>query len=168
MADSPTIATTAIVASFLRNDTMLVRLAREIAMDMRELPELLKLLSLNQEQWEAIQRNPRFLEILQSEVVAWNSAKNTAERIKVKSLSFVEEMLPELYARANDKTENLLHKVEIVKTIAKFAALGVGGADVVALGDRFSVTINLGTDHSIKIDKGLPAQVIDVTPEEVS
>lgn len=142
-------------------DAELIRLAREIAMDMRTIPQILDLVELTQERYEEICAMPHFQRYLRSALEEWNSATNTGERVKLKSLAFVEEALPEFYARAHDPKEPLAGKVELLKTVARFAGVGgqvVGGAAP----DRMVVTINLGSDHSLRVEK-------DITPtyEEV-
>lgn len=139
----------------------LIKLAREIAMDMRTIDEILEIHEISPSAWQKIQENSQFQALLRSEVEAWQAAGNTAERVKLKSLAFVEEALPEFYARAHDPKEPLNAKVEVLKTISKFAGIGGSQFDASVGGERFSVTINLGADHSLKIEKSLPAQVID-------
>ena len=73
----------------------------------------------------------------------------------------VEEALPEFYARMHDPKEPLPAKTDVLKTIAKFA--GVGGSDFNAAvgGEKLSVTINLGSDHQLRIEKEVTSKVID-------
>jgi|SanBayMetagenome_1026888.scaffolds.fasta_scaffold45692_2 hypothetical protein len=142
-------------------ELILLKLAREIAMDIRPVEEILEIHKINSENWENIQKNPYFQGILSSEVEAWQSANNTSERLKIKSLAMVEEALPEFYARMHDPKEPLPAKTDVLKTIAKFA--GVGGSDFNAAvgGERLSVTINLGADHQLRIEKEVTSKVID-------
>lgn len=143
------------------NDTGLIKLAREIAMDMRPLDEILEIHEITPKNWEKLRENTHFQDLLRSEIEAWQTAANTPERVKLKSLAFVEEALPEFYARAHDPKEPLNAKVEVLKTIAKFAGVGGNQFDANVGGEKFSVTINLGADQSLRIEKTLPAQVID-------
>jgi hypothetical protein len=143
------------------NNTGLVKLAREIAMDMRPLDEILEIHEITTKNWEKLKENTQFQALLQSEIEAWQAAANTPERVKLKSLAFVEEALPEFYARAHDPKEPLNAKVEVLKTIAKFAGVGGNQFDDSVGGKKFSVTINLGADQSLRIEKTLPTQVIE-------
>jgi len=143
------------------NDIGLVKLAREIAMDIRPLDEILEIHEITSGNWEKLHENTYFQELLRSEIEAWQAATNTAERVKLKSLAFVEEALAEFYARAHDPKEPLNAKVEVLKTIAKFAGVGGNQFDANVGGEKFSVTINLGADQSLRIEKTLPAQVIE-------
>lgn len=137
-------------------DTDLLRLAREIAMDVRPIEQILEIMEISEDRFDEIRAIPRFQSYLKAALEEWNSATNTSERVKIKSLAFVEEALPEFYARAHDPKESLLHKTEVLKTIARFAGLGAQ-VQHGSVGEKMTVTINLGADHQLRIEK-------DVTP----
>ena len=138
------------------NDVTLLRLAREIAMDLRPIEEILELHGIGGDAWERISALPAFQTYLQRSVEEWQSATNTSERVRLKSMAFVEEALPEFFARAHDAKEGLSAKVEVLKTVARFAGVGASVDGSIA-GERLSVTINLGADQQLKIEK-------DITP----
>lgn len=121
-------------------------------MDMRSVEDILVTHEVTQSQWEAIANHPVFQAYLRSAVEEWQSATNTQERVRLKSLSFVEEALPEFFARAHDPKETLAAKIEVLKTISKFAGVG-GNVDGVIAGERMVVNINLGADHHLRIEK---------------
>lgn len=141
------------------DDVAMIKLAREIAMDIRPLEEVLATHGLSQDDWDALNHSPIFQSLLSSAVEEWQSATNTPERVKLKSLAFVEEALPEFYARAHDPKEPLAAKTEVLKTIAKFAGVGMSNFDGSVSGERMTVTINLGEDRQLKIEK-------DITPRD--
>lgn len=139
----------------------LVALAREIAMDMKQLPEILKELSITPEQFLVIKSSTHFKSVLEQEIATWNSALNTQERVKLKSQAMIEMSLEEFYSRMHDSKEPLSAKVELLKTLAK-----IGGVDTTkqeqTAGERFLVNINLGADHKLTIDKPkVTSQVIE-------
>lgn len=138
------------------NDTRLIRLARELAMDIRPIQDVLKSHGMTEAEWETVSASPRFRQYLGNFVEEWQAAGNTPERVKLKSLAFVEESLVEFYARAHDPNEPLSAKTEVLKTVARFAGVGAA-ADSAITGEKFSVTINLGSDQTVKIER-------DVTP----
>lgn len=142
-------------------DLQIIKIARAIAKDLIPLEEVLKQHGMDPEQWEKVQNSPHFQRVLSSAMEEWNSTGNTAERVRLKSLYLVEEALPEMYARAHDPREPLNHKVEVLKTIARFAGLGGTSMDGAAVGEKFSVTINLGADHQLKIEKDVTPRVIE-------
>jgi hypothetical protein len=136
------------------DEVLFLKLAREIACDIRPLDAILKMHSVEEDQWAMIYENPRFRELVRSAVAEWQSATNTPERVKIKAMSFVEEALPEFYGRAHDPKELLSAKVEVLKTVAKLAGMGEN-SQASSGGDRMTVTINLGADHQLKIEKNL-------------
>lgn len=157
-----------VVGQKYRDDALLVALAREIAMDLNEIETILKTLNINQDAWETIQASPRFRALLEAEVIAWQAGGNTHERVKLKAASMVEEWLPELNARMHDNKETLTAKIEAGKLAARLADLGLAKANVEGVGERFSITINLGADSQLTFTKELPPQVIEgeVIPNE--
>lgn len=149
------------------DDLTVMKLARELAKDIQPLEVILKFMALSPAQWDKINAMPHFQTVLRQECEAWAGASNTAERVKLKSLAFVEELLPEFYTRAHDTRELLSAKTEVLKTVARFAGVGATGGGDGGLSEKFSVTINLGADRTLKIEKNLPTQVIDGTSVEV-
>jgi hypothetical protein len=143
------------------NDVTMLKLAREIAMDIHPIEDILKTHQIEPVQWEAISKHPQFDLLLRSEMEAWQSAINTQERVRLKSLSFVEEALPEFYARVHDAREPLSAKTEVLKAVARFAGVGgtISGDGII--GERVSVTINLGADQQLKIEKEINPRVIE-------
>src|SRR5262245_7557246 len=105
-------------------DVQYLRLAREIAADLYEIQTILKNNNINPDQWEAIKEDPRFLALLESEIVAWNAASNTHERTKLKAGMLIEEWLLEANTRIHDKGEGLAGKTEVVKLLARIAGMG--------------------------------------------
>lgn len=146
------------------SELTLLKLSREIARDIHPIENILERFGISLNVFETIRTNPRFVSYLQSEVEAWQSAGNAAERVKIKSLSFVEELLPEMYERAHDPREPLSSKVELLKTIGKFggvgASVGEGG-----VGEKLSVTINLGADNQLTFEKDV-TKIVDASPNE--
>lgn len=142
------------------DELTIVKLAREIAMDLRPIEEIVESLGISSPNWDAIQALPLFQDRVRSATEEWQSGMNTSERVRMKSLAFVEEALPEFFARAHDPKEGLAAKTEVLKTISKFAGIG-GSVDGAGSGERMVVTINLGADHQLKVEKNVTPQVIE-------
>jgi hypothetical protein len=143
------------------NELTFLKLAREIAMDIIPLEQILSTHGVQKDDWEVISSTNSFQNILRSEVESWQSARNTSERVRLKSLAFVEESLPEFFARAHDPREALNAKNDILKTVAGFAGIKANSYDTSAVGEKFSVTINLGADKTLKIEKDVTSKVIE-------
>jgi hypothetical protein len=126
-------------------------------MDIHPIETILKQYSLSAEDWAKLQENPRFRNLLATEVETWHSAMNTTERVKAKSAAMLEEWLPELNNRLHDTEETLNSKIEGGKMLSKLAGMD-GRAEIAAGGERFTFTINLGAAAA-------PIQIVkDVTP----
>lgn len=150
------------------SDNTLVKLAREIAMDIHPLAEVLKAHQIEPKDWEYIQDMPRFQYLLETEAAQWHGALNTHERVKIKAAALVEEWLPELNERMHDRAESLNAKIEAGKLAARLAGMGLTGAGVNGGGgEGLKVTINLGADAQLTFEKQLPPRVIDGEAEEV-
>lgn len=159
MADLPASTT-------LHPDVVLVTLARELAIDHYPLETILEQHRITTETWLTIKSNPRFIRLLESEIVQWQGALNTEQRVKLKAASVVEEFLPEAHQRLHTSSEILSSKVELFKAVARIAGMGMTGVGVEgAGGDRFSVTINLGADSQLKFE-GKSPKTIDAVASE--
>jgi hypothetical protein len=147
-------------------ETTLVKLARELAMDIHPLETILKQYSISDQTWAHLQQNSKFQQLLSSQIEEWNGAMNTHERVRAKSAAMLEEWLPELNNRIHDRLEALPAKVEAGKMLTRMAGIGVSAGEGGAGGERFTVTINLGEDHKLKFEKQLPPKVIEHEPSE--
>lgn len=147
------------------SDIQLVKLAREIAMDIQPLKTILEQYSITSERWDELQRNSKFQILLQSECEAWGTALNTHERVKLKAAAMLEEWLPELNNRLHDIDEALPAKIEGGKMLTRIAGMGLPGTVEGAAAERFTVTINLGPAvQPITIEKDITPKVIEHEP----
>ena len=139
-----------------QNDNKFLKLAREIAMDMKAMDEILAMHDVDADEWEFIKSSAAFQAVLKRAISEWATATNTRDRVALKSLAMVEESLPEFYVRMHDPKESLAAKTEVLKAISRFAGVGVAGAEV-GMAEKLTVTINLGGDSKLSVTK-------DVTP----
>lgn len=135
------------------DDAKFLRVAREVAADIVPLDKILANNSLTIFDWERMRVHPRFQSLLESEIAAWTSARNTHERVKLKTSAIIEETLQEMYVRVHDPKENLNAKVEVLKWLRDLSGMGARAANPGDIGERFQVVINLGNDKQLKIEK---------------
>lgn len=156
------------VPTFVYNDIQIVKLAREIAMDIHPIDKVLQANSISPQEFERIKKLPRFTQVLEAEVASWHSATNTNQRVRVKAAAMMEEWLPELYQRINDHKESLMHKVKAGELVARLGEMGLPPEKAGAAGavDRVNITINLGNDTKLDFQKNLPEKVIEHDPHE--
>ena len=126
------------------DELRLVRLARELAMDMQPLDQLLARGGWTLEQYEQLARWPHFQHLVAAEAESWESALNTHERVKLKAAAMVEDWLPEAHQRLHDRQEPLPAKVETAKLITRLAGMGVETAVVGENTGKFQLVINIG------------------------
>ena len=124
----------------------LARLAREIAMDIKERRDTLEVFKLTEAQYEQIEKHPLYERMLTAAVIEWNSAKSTPDRLKIEAAAILEEALPHIGARMTKPAESLAMQVQAGTLLAKIAGVGEGGAAPAAQGEKFVISINLGAD----------------------
>lgn len=144
------------------DDLTMLKIARELAIDLHDLPTILQHHSITENTWEVIRVHPRFNQLLAGELQAWQSAGNTHERTKLKAAAMLEEWLPEAYSQLHNPTQPLSARTELAKLISGIAGLGGRqGNGELAAGERFTITINLGADQQLKYEKDITPRVIE-------
>lgn len=132
-------------------------LARQLAMDILPVSQILQLNSVDDKTWERIQEDRKFQEILHDYAKEWNSASNTRTRIKVKSQSAIEMLLEPLVEAIMDSSIPLSQRIEAIRQLARLGELEgkpeIGGGQA---GGGVSITINVGQDK--------PPVIIDAQP----
>lgn len=140
-------------------DNKLVALAREIAMDIHELPMILKQFGVEPDEFEKIKSDEFFQQTLGSMLAEWNSATNAEKRVRFKAAASIEEGLLELHHAAVDKNQPLNHRVLAMKFIADLAGLGQEEKTQQASGPGFSITINMGGQQQPLVIEGSAKEV---------
>ena len=133
-------------------------LARELAMGIYEVEDILGRYGISWGEFERIQGMARFQRLLETTTVEWGSTLNTRERIKVKALAGVEDGLAGLFMSAKDTRETLASRVEAYKLARVLAGIGEKDPNEIPQ-EKFTLTINIGDEKTVV---GGPA--IDVTP----
>ncbi len=146
----------------------LVKLAREIVMDIKEVDVVLGHYHLSKEQYDWLKENHAFFkQALHVSTIEWHSALTTPERIKLESAAILEDALPRLGARMANQAEGLPGVVEAAKLFAKIAGLGEKEVGERAPGEKFTISINLGGDDKL-VYKSKEAPTIEGSTSTVS
>jgi len=138
-------------------DSTLIALAREFVMDVHDPETILKLYDITPKDWESIQQNKTFQNYVRSFKDEWNSALNTEQRVKIKSAVLIEQWLSEAYRLMWLKNESLNSRTELAKLVAKLAGGGFTNAPVEGNTEAVKITINLGNESPIQIEKDVSA-----------
>ena len=130
----------------------LAKLAREIAMDIRQRSDVLNDYKLTETQYEFLEANNDFFRAaLHAACKEWQAPLNTQERIKVEAAAILEDSLIGLGARMQNKGEGLPGVVEVAKLFAKVAGVGERELGSGTPGERFTINIDLGGDQKITV-----------------
>ena len=154
-AASPVMRTAlANVASF-EEDGKLLAMAREIAMDILPIETIIANYGMSAHRFAVVRELPRFQQYVEHEILVWGTSLNASQRVKVKSISLIEEWLVHLNSEMHAATSTLASKVEAGKLVARLAGLGLNVAEAAGQSEQFSVTINMGDarDPSSKVVK---------------
>jgi len=156
-------------------DPAISKLAREIARNMRPLPDILSSFRLNAESFDRITEMGFFQQRLAEETLLWTAsdANTIANRIKTKSATIVEDCLLEVYNLIHDKNQPMQAKVEALKWAARIAGLGENAQQSGDGSGQIKITINIGNKQLDFEKEQLPprvidADVVDLTPEKAS
>lgn len=142
------------------------QLAREIAMDIFPLEQVLEVHKLSQEEWLKIRDHPTFQSMFHAMLIDWNLASSTRERVRTKAATGLESRLETFIREIDDETIPLIQRVEAGKFLARLGELdgqhqvlgGVGG-------DRFQITLNIGAVTKTAEAKIIDGEVTTVLPE---
>ncbi len=104
-------------------DTKMLTIAHELALGMREPRDILADQGVSDQDWTLMQRDPRFQALLASKMTEWNSALNTAARVKMKAAAMVELNLDQFQLALMDETVTAPQRLEVAKFIAKLGGL---------------------------------------------
>lgn len=141
---------------------VLAKLARDVAMDIKERHVILKDYKLTQAQYDFLEtHNAFFRNALAAASLEWHAPLSTAERIKVEAAAILEDSLPGLGARMQNKSEGLPGVIEAAKLFAKVAGVGERESGGAGSGERFTINIDLGGDQKISVSTAQDAQQAD-------
>jgi hypothetical protein len=150
------------------DESTLAALARELAMNIKNVHVLFAEYGIDEEQYyELMAHNPFFKRLREQYAADWNATTSTAERVKVGSLASLEQLLPILTKRAMDEEakEPLASMTGVGTLLSKTAGIGENTHTPNA-SERFIITINLGADVE-HYDKSIEVNPNDTSPKEI-
>jgi hypothetical protein len=140
----------------------LASLARDLAMNVKDVPDVLKDYGITEEMAHELEQIEFFRHALETAIIEWNGPKNTPARVGLNSAALLEKGLTVIGARMMNREEPLTAAVDAGRLLAKLAGIGEKEKEA-SDAERFVITINLGADEKIKIDKPIAK---DVTPAQ--
>ena len=136
----------------------LAKLAREMAMQIRNHNAIFADFGLTEEDYYEITKNEFFKRAKEQFTIEWNSTLSTADRVKITSAAGAEQGLLPMTRRMLDPNEPLASAAGVFKQLCQNAGIGDAKNQSSNASERFVITINIG-DESKTYDKE-----IDVTP----
>ena len=131
-------------------------LAREIAMDIFPLQQILDIHRLADSEWMVIQQNPRFTAMLANMITEWNSANNTRERVRIKAATGLESVLENYIRDISDDAIPLAQRVEAGKFLARLGELDGQQNVMGSIGNGVTINIRTGHDQPPLVLEGIP------------
>jgi hypothetical protein len=129
------------------------RLAMELAIEISDLPEILKRYDLSKAELKAKLENPAFRRAVQDAKITWNSDLSVKERIRVKSMVLIEDSILEIYNIIHDKDITPTARIDAFKTLSRTATTDAPDKEGAAAGDRVHITFNIpGVEKPVTYD----------------
>ena len=119
----------------------LASLAADLARQLEPADAIFKRYRMDDAVADELMANPAFIEMVKQAHHAWKDVSNASERVRLKAVIALEEMLPKMYRRAVDPDTPVGAANDTFKTFKALA--GMDAKEAADVGGRFSVTINL-------------------------
>lgn len=127
-------------------------LARDIAMDLQSLDDILQTHGLTRSQYEFLENdNKYFKNLVEQQSREWQSIGSTQDRLRAQAAAALEVNLPAIAGRMGKATEDLSDAVEAAKLFAKIAGVDATPAGARSGGEGFTITLDLGADTRLTI-----------------
>jgi hypothetical protein len=133
----------------------MAKLAREMAMNIRNYKDIYADFSITEEDYYEISKNEFYERAKKQFALEWNSALSAAERVRLISASYAEEGLPAVGRRMLDPNEPFPGVLSAFKQLCQNAGIGDPKSEQKST-ERFVITINIG-DESKTYDKAIDA-----------
>ncbi len=141
----------------------MAKLAREMAMAIRNYKIIFDDFGITEEEYYEIAKNDFYKRAKEQFALEWNSALSAAERVKLISASYAEEILPVVTRRAMNRDEPLPGVLGTFKQLCQNAGIGDPKNPVSNAAERFVITINMGADVE-HYDKSITIDANDIDP----
>lgn len=142
------------VAEFNAIDDSDSRLAIELALQIRSIPDVLKTYSLARSDLARKLRQPMFRDMVKQAKILWNSDLSIKERIRLKSQVLVEDSLLSIFQIVHAADNAIPAKLDAFKQLSKIAEVEAPERKQNEIGSRFTVHINLGDNIAPVVIEG--------------
>lgn len=139
----------------------MAKLAREMAMAIRNYKDIFADFNITEEEYYEIAKHDFYKRAKEQFALEWNSALSAAERVKLISASYAEEVLPIVTRRAMNRDEPLVSVLGAFKQLCQNAGIGDPKNQTANAAERFVITINMGADVE-HYDKSIAINANDI------
>lgn len=143
----------------------IVALARDLAIGMYDEGVLLKKHGISDAQYLTLKEVPYFITVVKQMSEEWNAPKSAQQRLAVQTAVGLEEVLPDVIARAKIKNEPLQGVAQLIKVLSDIAGASGNSRQQAPPTEKFKITINLGADTEI-YNKSKPVITLEAGPQE--
>lgn len=141
----------------------MAKLAREMAMCIRNYKDIFEDFGISEEDYYEIAKNNFYKRAKEQFALEWNSALSAADRVRLISASYAEEVLPVVTRRAMSRDEPLVGVLGTFKQLCQNAGIGDPKVTPSNASERFVITINMGADVE-HYDKSISIDANDISP----
>lgn len=130
------------------------RLAVEIAVQLRPVPEILKQYNISRKDLVRKLKDPMFRDMVKQAKSLWHSDLSVKERIRLKSQVLVEDSILEIFSIIHNKDNAIPARLDAFKQLARVAEVDAPDRSNADTGSRFTVSINLGETYKPVVIEG--------------
>lgn len=123
------------------------RLAVEIAVQIRPIPEILVQYNLSRSDLVKKLKDPMFRDMVKQAKSLWHSDLSVKERIRLKSQILVEDSILEIFSILHNRDNAIPARLDAFKQLARVAEVDSPERGKGDTGNRFTVSINLGDNN---------------------
>jgi hypothetical protein len=120
------------------------RLAVEIAVQIRPIPDILVQYNLSRSDLVKKLKDPMFRDMVKQAKSLWHSDLSVKERIRLKSQILVEDSILEIFSILHNRDNAIPARLDAFKQLARVAEVDQPERGKGDTGNRFTVSINLG------------------------
>lgn len=127
----------------------LTALARDVAIQMVDLPVILEKHEITPEQYAKLQENTFFKQLVTQAAIEWNSPASTNQRLALQAAALLEDHMPDMASRIKNTQEPLPGVVQAAALLTKIAGIGEAAKGPAEPGEKFTITINMGDTKQV-------------------
>ncbi len=119
------------------------RIAFELAADLCEPEDICERYSIEKADLAAKLQNPVFIQMFKEFKAIWKSDLSVKERIRIKSMTLVEDSLLDIHGIVTDDSRSTSARLDAFKSLAKVATVDAPDKEAADVGQRIAINISI-------------------------